>query len=85
MSIPVNIPDELADTLRSWAQADGVSVEECAGRLLERTLRGMKEWRAFQESSRDLLKDSGMTEDEAVELFEKEKHAMRAEKRRKAS
>ncbi len=85
MNIEINIPNDLQETLRREAQANGVSVEQFAANLLERDLRGMKHWKEFRESSPDLLAQSGLTEDEAVELFEKEKHAMRAEKRRKAS
>lgn len=85
MNIQIDIPDDLEDTLRREAQASGISVEQLAAQLLERALLGMKSWQEFRESSPDLLAQSGLTENEAVELFEKEKHAMRAEKRRKAS
>ena len=50
MMIHITIPDELEPMLRREAQASGVSVEQYAAELLERSLSSIKSWQEFRES-----------------------------------
>lgn len=85
MCLHLNIPDDIERALRRQAEKSGVPAEVIAARLIERSVRVWEEFERAAQPARDAFAASGMTEDEAVELFEAEKHAMRAEGRKKAS
>jgi hypothetical protein len=81
MTIHLTIPEPLAGQLAAAATASASTPERIALAAIERQL---DEERRLEESLapiRAAFKASGMTEDEAVELFEAEKHAMRSERR----
>jgi predicted transcriptional regulator len=78
MALVIEIPDELAVQLEEHAAATGSVPEKVAIGAIQRQLH------ADELLERSLaFAESGMTEEEAVELFEAEKHAMRRERREK--
>jgi predicted transcriptional regulator len=81
MTLNVTLSDESAEHLASLAKATSRTPEQIAASVIERNL---KLWQQADEALapvREAFAASGMTEDEAVELFEAEKHAWRAEQR----
>ncbi|TWT73637.1 hypothetical protein Pla123a_35250 [Posidoniimonas polymericola] len=78
----LHIPDDLAKQLADQASAAGVDYEAFVVSQLRASVSQAK---ASQQADlnevlspvREAFEQSGMTEDEAVELFEQEKHAMR--------
>ena len=85
MSISLPISDEVEKALREQARDAGVSAETLAAQIVERSVRTIAELRAITAPMNEAFKASGMTEDELSELLEAEKHAMRAERKKKAS
>jgi predicted transcriptional regulator len=85
MDLSIHLPPDIDAALREQAHAAGSTPEALAERVVERHVRMIAEFRAATAPIHEAFKASGMTEDEAVELFEAEKHAMRAERRKKAS
>lgn len=79
MSVTVTIPDDLADELTRTAQAIGKTPEEVAVVAIRRNLLATAKLNEALMPIRDAFQKSGLTEDEAVELFEAEKHALRRE------
>ena len=79
MALCVTIPDELAEELNRTAQAVGKTPEEIAVRAIRRNLLATAKLNEALAPIREAFRKSGLTEDEAVELFEAEKHAMRRE------
>ena len=77
MSIQVEIPDDLARLLQERADATGTAAAEIALGAIRRSLESEASLEEKLGSVRKAFAESGMTEDEAVELFEAEKHAMR--------
>lgn len=71
--------------LRKHAHEAGLPAEAIASRLLERSLSKIPDLVAISGPIYEAFKASGMTEDELSELLEREKHAMRAERRAKES
>lgn len=80
MAIQLNISDELEQALRVRAGAHGRTIEEEALEAIRRSMR-VYERDAQLAPIRQAFAESGMTEDEAVDFFEEEKHAMRRERR----
>lgn len=81
----VHIPDDLAQELQKKAEFLGTDPEHIAIRAIKRTLASDQRFDELLAPVRDAFQQSGMTEDEAVELFEAEKHAMRQERTTAAS
>jgi hypothetical protein len=79
MSLSVTIPDDLADQLVRTAHATGKTPEEVAVVAIRRNLLVSAKINDALAPIREAFQDSGLTEDEAVELFEAEKHALRQE------
>lgn len=77
----LHIPDDLAAILRQKAEISGAQREDIAIQAIRRVLSSDQRLEATLGAIRDAFKESGMTEDDAVELFETEKHAMRNERR----
>lgn len=77
MSLILEIPDDLAIELTQQASATGVRPEQVALAALRRSLAAEKRLNDLLAPIRQAFEQSGMTEDEAVEVFEAEKHAMR--------
>jgi hypothetical protein len=85
MSLSISISDDAERMLRDHAQKAGLPPEALAARLLERSVRKLPDLVAISGQIGEAFKRSGMTEDELSELLEAEKHAMRAENRRKSA
>ena len=84
MSLHISISPQAEALLRKRAEAAGKSPDALASEILE---LGVSRPRTLEELSGPLAEEfhrSGMTDDEHGDFLEREKHAMRAE-RRKAS
>ncbi len=84
MSLMIEVPDDLAAQLQERAAAIGSIPEKVAIIAIEQQLRANDLLEKSLAPVRQAFRESGMTEDEAVELFEAEKHAMRRERRERA-
>lgn len=73
----LHIPDDLARVLADRASAAGQDMEAFAVSQLRASLSKQQSLEETLRPTREAFEQSGMTEDEAVELFEEEKHAMR--------
>lgn len=81
MSIHVEIPEPLAAKVADAAKSQGKSPEDV---VLEAVAKGIDPFARLHKLMTpvyDRMKELGITEDEAVEDFEAEKHAMRRERR----
>lgn len=85
MTLSTTISDQAERQLREWAQRAHVSPEALAARLIERSLQQPFDLLALSGPVAAAFKDSGMSEDELSQLPEQEKHAARADRRKKAS
>ncbi len=85
MSLVIEIPDNLAEQLRQRAAATGSAPDQVAIAAIERQFLADENLEKALAPIRQAFEKSGMTEEEAVELFEAEKHAMRREQREKSS
>jgi predicted transcriptional regulator len=83
MALVIEIPDELAVQLEEHAAATGSVPEKVAIGAIQRQLHADELLERSLAPIRQAFAESGMTEEEAVELFEAEKHAMRRERREK--
>jgi len=81
----VQIPDELAKELVKRAEATGSEPEKVAVAAIRRQLDTDEQLDQLLAPVQEAFKSSGLTEEEAVELFEAEKHAMRRERRETVS
>lgn len=77
----VQIPDELAMELVKRAEAAGTEPEKVAVAAIRRQLDADDQLAQVLTPIRDAFKSSGLTEEEAVQLFETEKHEMRRARR----
>ncbi|HEY2841790.1 MAG TPA: hypothetical protein VGJ26_21700 [Pirellulales bacterium] len=80
MSIRVVIPDPLAEMVARAAASKGKSPEAVVIEAVETQLDPFVRLNAALAPIRQAYQQSGFSEDEAVELFEAEKHAMRKER-----
>src|SRR5688572_19843629 len=81
MTLDIPLSPKAEATLRKQAHEAGLSAEAIAARLLERSLARIPDLTEISGPIYEAFKASGMTEDELAELLEREKHAMRAERR----
>jgi hypothetical protein len=81
MTIRVEIPEPLAEKVARAAKTEGKSPEDVVLEAVAKRVDPLSRLNAALSPIRKAFEDSGLTEDEAVELFEAEKHAMRAERR----
>ncbi len=81
MTLQITISDDAETRLRRQADDAGLAAEVVAARLLERSLRKVPDMMEISGPIAEEFRRSGMTEDELTELLEREKHAMRAERR----
>lgn len=80
MSLHLVIPDPLAAKVAEAAKLQGKSPEDI---VLEAVAKGLDPFARFDELMapvHERMNELGVTEDEAVEDFEREKHAMRNER-----
>lgn len=77
MTLHLDLPDDLAKDLAEQAQQTGCAPEQVAITAIRKSLLADKRLAEVLAPVREAFQQSGMTEDEAVELFEAEKHAMR--------
>lgn len=81
----LHIPDDLADALRRRAAACGSDPEKLAVQAIRQILHSEVELEQQLRPVREAFLASGKTEEEAVQLFEEEKHALRREHKTDAS
>ena len=80
MTLSLTIPDELAEELARTAEAVGKTPQELAVSAIRRNLLATARLNETLAPVREAFQKSGLSEDEAVELFEAEKHALRRER-----
>lgn len=80
MTIHVDIPEPLATRVARAAKSQGKTAEAVVLETLEQQLDPLSRLNAALAPIRQAFINSGLTEDEAVDLFEAEKHLMRAER-----
>ena len=81
MTLVIPISPEAEAALRRHADESGLSAEAIAARLLERSLAKIPDLLELSGPIYEAYRESGLTEDELAEMLEREKHAMRAERR----
>jgi hypothetical protein len=77
----VEVPSELAEEILETAKATGTDPERVAVAAIRRGLEARENLEALLLPVREAFEASGLSEDEAIELFEAEKHALRRERR----
>jgi protein-disulfide isomerase-like protein with CxxC motif len=77
MTLHLELPPDVAAELAERAKQTGRSAEQLALAAIQRTLYSDQRLAEVLAPVHEAFRQSGMTEDEAVELFEAEKHAMR--------
>ena len=82
MTIQLEIPDSLAIGLVRLSESSGQTPEEVALSAIKKRVEPLSTLNTCLEPIRKAFKASGLSEDEAVELFEAEKHSMRRSTRR---
>ncbi len=80
MSIHIEIPEPLAEKVTRAAKSQGKSPEDVVLAAVATQLDPLGRLNAALAPIRKAFQESGLTEDEAVEDFEREKHAMRRER-----
>lgn len=80
MSIHIEIPDPLAEKVTQAAKSQGKSPEDVVLEAVATKLNPLARLDELMAPVRERMKELGITEDEAVEDFEREKHAMRKER-----
>jgi len=85
MSIHVEIPDEIAQWLEEKAKASGSNPETVAVETLRQQVEADESYRQLMTPIHEAFESSELTEDEAVELFETEKHALRRDRQQASS
>jgi len=80
MSIHIEIPEPLAEKVARAAKSQGKSAETVVLEAVASQLDPLARLNAALAPIREAFLASGLTEDEAVEDFEREKHAMRRER-----
>jgi hypothetical protein len=81
MSILLEIPDGLAGELERVAKSRGSSAKEVALAAIEKEVEPFARLDELMTPSYAAMQAAGITEDEAVEDFERVKHQLRAERR----
>lgn len=81
MTLKITISSNAEAKLREKAAAVGEDVSEYASRVLERSACRPLTLEEISGPIGEDFRRSGMSEDELTELLEREKHAMRAERR----
>ena len=85
MSIHVEIPDDIAQWLEEQAKASGNKPETVAVETLRQQVEADTTYGQLMMPIHEAFQSSGLTEDEAVELFETEKHTLRRERQQASS
>jgi hypothetical protein len=81
MTIVLEIPDRLAGELERVARSRGRSAEEIALAAIEKEIEPFARLDDLMAPTYAAMQSAGITEDEAVEDFERVKHQLRAERR----
>lgn len=81
----VEIPDDVAKEVLETAQATGSDPDTVAVAAIRRGLEAREKLEELLRPAREAFEASGLSEDEAVELFEAEKHALRQARRERIS
>ena len=80
MSIHLVIPDPLATKVAQAAELQGKSPEDIVLEAIAKRLDPFARFDEVMAPVRARMKEQGITEDGAVDEFEREKHAMRQER-----
>ncbi|HEY4234973.1 MAG TPA: hypothetical protein VGM76_16190 [Lacipirellulaceae bacterium] len=80
MSLHVEIPDPLAEKVAQAAKSQGKSSQDIVLEAVTSTLDPFARLNELMAPVYERMKELGISEDEAVEDFETEKHAMRRER-----
>ena len=80
MSIHVEIPEPLAEKVARAAKSQGKSPEDVVLEAVAKRLDPFARLDELMAPVHERMKSLGITEDEAVEDFEREKHALRKER-----
>ena len=81
MGLQVEIPDPLADKVAQAAKAQGKSTTAVVLEAVSRELDPLARLNELMAPTYARMAELGISEDDAVEDFEAEKHAMRCERR----
>jgi hypothetical protein len=81
MLVSLDIPEPLATRIAATARSQGKTAEAIALEAVERGMTPFAELDAAMAPVYIRMEAQGIDEDEAVEDFEREKHALRAERR----
>ena len=81
MSISIEIPEPLAGKVALAAKSQGKTPEEIVLIAVAKDIEPFADLQALLTPVYERIKQLGITEDEAVEDFEREKHALRNERR----
>lgn len=81
MTMHVEIPEPLASKVAEVAKSQGTSPEELVLEAVAKRVDPFARLHELMTPVYDRMKELGITEDEAVEDFEAEKHALRRERR----
>lgn len=85
MTLQLNLPPDLIAQLEARAAATGSAPETLALEAIRCQIVADEALDRALAPIRQAFAESGMTEEEAVDLFEAEKHALRIERRQHAS
>ena len=80
MTIHIEIPQQLADKVARLAETQGKSLEDVVLEAVAQRVDPLGRLNTALAPIRQAFENSGLTEDEAVDIFEAEKHALRAER-----
>jgi NurA-like 5'-3' nuclease len=80
MTIHIDIPDQLAEKVTRAAQAQGIIPEDLVLEAVREYMSPLSRLNSALAPIRQAFAASGLSEDDAVDLFEAEKHALRAER-----
>jgi hypothetical protein len=80
-TIHIDIPDPLASKITQAAQSEGKSPEDVILEAVAQRVDPLARLHEKMAPVYDRMRELGISEDEAVEDFESEKHAMRRERR----
>lgn len=73
------VPDKLAKELQECARSSGLDVDQLAMAAIQEKIRGITALDELLKPIREAFVASGLSEEQALEIFESEKHAHRRE------
>jgi hypothetical protein len=80
MTIEIQLPNDLAEGLARLAKQSGLSEEQIALSAIRHRVSPFADIDRLMAPTYAAMKSAGIDEDDAVEIFEAEKHALRRER-----